>query len=99
MENLKSFPPGPLTPFRETSSFDWKTLKLFLEGDDEDVLDFKYKIWRYMETQPEFARSHENETLDAKRRRCMNQIKCIVDQNIASDDDILSNPMKVDSRI
>ena len=41
-EILKPFPPGPLSPYRESASFDWRTMKLFLEG--EDLLRFKVTI-------------------------------------------------------
>ena len=38
-EILKDFPPGPLDLYRKKASFDWKQMKLFIEG--EDVLKFK----------------------------------------------------------
>ena len=40
-EILKDFPPGPLDLYRKRASFDWKQMKLFIEG--EDVLKFKVK--------------------------------------------------------
>ena len=41
-EILKPFPPGPLTPYRKNASFDWRKMKLFLEG--EDIVRFKVCI-------------------------------------------------------
>ena len=38
-EILKDFPPGPLDLYRKKASFDWKQMKLFIEG--EDILKFK----------------------------------------------------------
>ena len=41
-EILKDFPPGPLDLYRKRASFDWKQMKLFIEG--EDVLKFKVEV-------------------------------------------------------
>lgn len=31
---LEDFPPGPLDRYRKKASFDWKMMKVFLEGED-----------------------------------------------------------------
>ncbi len=31
-EILQDFTPGPLSPYRENATFDWKKMKLFLDG-------------------------------------------------------------------
>ena len=41
LELMKDFPPGPLDHYRQKASFDWKKMKLFLEG--EDILRFKVR--------------------------------------------------------
>ena len=40
-EALGDFPSGPLDRYRKSASFDWKKMKLFVEG--EDVLKFKVR--------------------------------------------------------
>ena len=44
LELMKDFPPGPLDHYRQKASFDWKKMKLFLEG--EDILRFKVRMVR-----------------------------------------------------
>ena len=41
-EILKDFPSSPLDLYRKRASFDWKRMKLFIDG--EDVLKFKVKV-------------------------------------------------------
>lgn len=45
-EILQDFHPGPLDKYRKKASFDWKRLKVLLEG--EDILRFKvlYNAWK-----------------------------------------------------
>ena len=39
LELLKDFPPGPLDEYRKRASFDWKKMRIFLDG--EDIIRFK----------------------------------------------------------
>lgn len=39
LELLTDHKPGPLDVYRKLSSFDWKTMKLFMDG--EDITRFK----------------------------------------------------------
>ena len=41
LELLKDFPPGPLDEYRKKATFDWKKMRLFLDG--EDILRFKVR--------------------------------------------------------
>lgn len=46
MEDLSfvpDLPNGPLDKYRKTSSFDWKRLKLALEGDNIELLKLKVR--------------------------------------------------------
>lgn len=46
MEDLSfvpDLPSGPLDKYRKTSSFDWKRLKLALEGDNIELLKLKVR--------------------------------------------------------
>ena len=47
-EILKDFLPGPLDLYRKKASFDWKQMKLFIEG--EEVL--KFKVWLLLAVVP-----------------------------------------------
>ena len=39
---LKDFPPGPLDTYRKKASFDWKMMKLLVDG--EDLLLYKVLV-------------------------------------------------------
>ena len=41
LEIMKDFPSGPLDVYRKKASFDWKEMKMFLDG--EDILRFKVR--------------------------------------------------------
>ncbi|XP_055712860.1 peroxisomal acyl-coenzyme A oxidase 3-like isoform X2 [Phlebotomus papatasi] len=59
------FPEGPLTQYRDAATFDWRKLKLILE--DEELLKYRYGIWKFMETHPLFAHATETQSLDSQR--------------------------------
>lgn len=42
LEYMKEFPSGPLDVYRRKASFEWKRMRLFLDG--EDILRFKVRI-------------------------------------------------------
>jgi hypothetical protein len=41
-EILQDFSPGPLDRYRKQSSFDWKSMKVFVEG--EAIMRFKVSL-------------------------------------------------------
>ena len=41
LEYMQDPKPGPLDAYRKTASFDWKAMRLFLDG--EDII--RYKVW------------------------------------------------------
>ena len=43
---LKEFPNGPLTHYRKKASFDWRKMRLFIEG--EDIVRFRVSFIFYM---------------------------------------------------
>ncbi|GAB0095270.1 Acyl-coenzyme A oxidase [Sergentomyia squamirostris] len=59
------FPKGPLTPYRDAATFDWKQMKLLLE--DAELLKYRYDIWKFMENHPLFAHPIKSLTLDEER--------------------------------
>ncbi|KAG6464381.1 hypothetical protein O3G_MSEX014474 [Manduca sexta] len=75
MEDLSfvpDLPSGPLDVYRNRSSFDWKRLKLALEGDIE-LLKLKYRIWQTLERDPLFA--HSPVTLSVEEQKRMTQLQ------------------------
>ncbi|KAL1471712.1 hypothetical protein MTO96_023539 [Rhipicephalus appendiculatus] len=54
LEYMPSFPSGPLDSYRKLASFDWRKLKVALEG--EDIIRFKAKVFKTLENDPLFAR-------------------------------------------
>ncbi|XP_058800086.1 peroxisomal acyl-coenzyme A oxidase 3 isoform X3 [Phymastichus coffea] len=71
---------GPLDVYRKKASFDWKLLKLHLEG--EDTIRFQNKMWDFMEKSPAFEQPTKSLTLDESRRRANAQIKAIVENDV-----------------
>ncbi|KAG8178396.1 hypothetical protein JTE90_005288 [Oedothorax gibbosus] len=52
---FQDFPPGPLDEYRKKATFDWKSLKFALEG--EDISKYQLYIWKVLEADPLFQRS------------------------------------------
>ncbi|CAH0701547.1 unnamed protein product [Spodoptera exigua] len=79
MEDLSfvpDLPSGPLDKYRKTASFDWKRLKLALEGDIE-LLKLKYKIWQTLEKDPLFAHNTVSPSVEEQKRITQLQLKKI----------------------
>ncbi|CAK1581491.1 unnamed protein product [Parnassius mnemosyne] len=79
MEDLSFIPEllsGPLDVYRNTASFDWKRLKLSIEGDIE-LLKLKYKIWRTLERDPLFAHNQVTPSVEEQKRLTQLQLKKI----------------------
>ncbi|XP_075969978.1 peroxisomal acyl-coenzyme A oxidase 3 [Anticarsia gemmatalis] len=79
MEDLSfvpDLPSGPLDVYRKSSSFDWKRLKLALEGDIE-LLKLKYKIWHALEKDPLFAHNTVTPSVEEQKRITQLQVKKI----------------------
>ncbi|KAL0099821.1 hypothetical protein PUN28_019911 [Cardiocondyla obscurior] len=77
---LKDLPRGPLDSYRKRATFDWKSLKLSLEG--EDCVQFQAKLWQLIETHPVFRKSAWPKSLDEIRKRCNSQIEVLCDNGI-----------------
>ncbi|KHN86700.1 Peroxisomal acyl-coenzyme A oxidase 3 [Toxocara canis] len=66
MELLNAeFPDGPLTPYRAKATFDWRELKVFLEG--EDSIRFKHRIYKALSMDPLFHRDWRSLSLRESR--------------------------------
>ncbi|VVD00394.1 unnamed protein product [Leptidea sinapis] len=79
MEELNFIPnlaSGPLDVYRNSASFNWKQLKLALEGDIE-LLRLKYKIWKTLEEDPLFAHHVVTPPVEELKRITQLQLKKI----------------------
>ncbi|KAL4707427.1 hypothetical protein ACJJTC_008612 [Scirpophaga incertulas] len=88
MEDLSfipDIPSGPLDVYRNSASFDWKRLKLALEGDIE-LLKLKYKIWDTLEKDPLFAHSHVTPSIDEQKRITQKQLQKINEYKFLTND-------------
>ncbi|CAH2086047.1 unnamed protein product [Euphydryas editha] len=79
MEDLSfipELPNGPLDVYRNGASFNWKRLKLALDGDI-DQLKLKYKVWRTLEKDPLFAHPAITPSVEEQKRMTQIQVKKI----------------------
>ncbi|XP_066998217.2 peroxisomal acyl-coenzyme A oxidase 3 isoform X2 [Anabrus simplex] len=91
-ELLPDFPRGPLDKYRKQASFDWRKLKVFLEG--EDLIRFKVHIWKTLESDPLFHHSAETHSLDECRYLSTVRYHRIHDYDFLPKDEAMTNPMK-----
>uniref|UniRef100_A0A0A1XQ08 Acyl-coenzyme A oxidase n=1 Tax=Zeugodacus cucurbitae TaxID=28588 RepID=A0A0A1XQ08_ZEUCU len=60
------FKTGPLTKYRQLSTFCYKRMNVLLEG--EEHIRLKHRIWNFMEKHPDFQRELETPSLDRQRQ-------------------------------
>ncbi|KAI5641659.1 acyl-CoA oxidase domain-containing protein [Phthorimaea operculella] len=82
---LPDLPSGPLDVYRKNASFDWKQLKLALEGDI-DLLKLKYKVWKTLENDPLFAHSAIRPSVEEQKRITQLQLKRINEYKFLTDE-------------
>lgn len=88
---MPSFPPGPLDKYRKLASFDWRKLKVALEG--EDIIRFKAKVFKTLENDPLFARQpYDNITLEEHRLLCFRRMKRVFEYQFYSQEEFFQNP-------
>ena len=90
-EALPQFPPGPLDFYRKQASFDWRKMKLLLEG--EEVIKFKNYIVDTLKADPLFHRTpHEELSREESRRLTFLRLKKLNEYNFVDENLILLNP-------
>ncbi|XP_043467966.1 peroxisomal acyl-coenzyme A oxidase 3-like [Leptopilina heterotoma] len=82
MEVLPDLPIGPLDDYRKHASFNWKSLKVHLEG--EENVRLQAKLWNVINSHREFRKSKKGLSLDETRRKCVNQLNILI-KNLPSD--------------
>ncbi|XP_033231258.1 peroxisomal acyl-coenzyme A oxidase 3 [Belonocnema kinseyi] len=90
METLDDLPKGPLDAYRKRASFNWKSLKVHLEG--EDSVRLKAKMWDMVRSAPVLHKSNKSLTLDEYRRKCVKLIQYVLDKK---PDEILYWPIEL----
>uniref|UniRef100_A0A4X2M5A4 Acyl-coenzyme A oxidase n=1 Tax=Vombatus ursinus TaxID=29139 RepID=A0A4X2M5A4_VOMUR len=91
---LPDLPKGPLCIYRAKSSFNWKELLLFLDG--EDMIILKKRIFSAFENDPLFAH-HPGEELSIEKYRELNFLRCrrLFEYDFFSIQEMMKNPLKI----
>ncbi|XP_072943546.1 peroxisomal acyl-coenzyme A oxidase 3-like [Epargyreus clarus] len=82
---VPDLPSGPLDVYRNNSTFNWKLLKLALEGDI-DLLRLKYKIWHTLEKDPLFSHHTITPPVEEQKRITQLQLKKINEYKFISNE-------------
>uniref|UniRef100_T1K448 Acyl-coenzyme A oxidase n=1 Tax=Tetranychus urticae TaxID=32264 RepID=T1K448_TETUR len=94
IECIPDWPKGPLDDARAKATFDWKTMRLVLDGDT--VVCFKHKVWSVLANDPIFKRTPwEEYNRDEERRLTFLRLKRLVDYKLASEEEYLNQPHKI----
>ncbi|XP_043467952.1 peroxisomal acyl-coenzyme A oxidase 3-like [Leptopilina heterotoma] len=75
MELIHNLPNGPLDEYRKRASFNWKSLKLHLEG--EDFVQSQENLWNFIKNRQEFQYPKESLNLDDTRKRAYRQVMAL----------------------
>ncbi|XP_039308028.1 peroxisomal acyl-coenzyme A oxidase 3 isoform X2 [Solenopsis invicta] len=65
---IADLPKGPLDAYRKRATFDWKSFKLALDG--EECVRYQKKLWQLVESHPAFQKLTWPTSLDEIRKRC-----------------------------
>lgn len=90
-EIMPDFPPGPLDNYRRRASFDWRKMRLLRDG--EEILRFKHKVSKTLESDSVFFR-HPSEELsrDEHRRLTLVRMKKLIKFELLDEDEFYANP-------
>ncbi|XP_074600779.1 peroxisomal acyl-coenzyme A oxidase 3-like [Brevipalpus obovatus] len=92
MESMPDWPQGPLDSYRCRATFDWRKMKLLMEG--EDIIKFKNKVWTTLANDPLFGRNPwDEESRDEERRKTLMQMKRLIEYNFITEEEFIRNPM------
>lgn len=91
LEMMPDFAPGPLDIYRRRATFDWRKMRLLRDG--EEIVRFKHKIWKTLESDSIFFR-HPSEELsrDEHRRLCLIRMKRLIEFELLDEDQFYANP-------
>ncbi|XP_062850284.1 peroxisomal acyl-coenzyme A oxidase 3 [Trichomycterus rosablanca] len=93
-KDITELPKGPLDDYRKKSSFNWKEMLRFMEG--EEIIAFKQYIFHTLENDPLFARQPgEDVSVEMKRDITFQRCKQLFRYDFLTRDEIMQNPFKV----
>jgi acyl-CoA oxidase len=75
---------GPLNDYRQLAKFDWKLLRVYLEG--EDRLKAKYVIWNRLEKEELFQRTGKTPSVDDQKKLAAMRMKRVVEIGFLPDE-------------
>lgn len=103
-ELISEFPPGPLDEYRKKASFDWRKLKLFLEGEERiryevsfDILQlrlvlepfaFQNQIYGIMAKDPIFSRPPTTPSLEENRNLTFKRLRRLHEYGIVCHNEV-----------
>nr|XP_048704940.1 peroxisomal acyl-coenzyme A oxidase 3 isoform X2 [Caretta caretta] len=91
---LPDFPEGPLCEYRKRASFSWKEMAVYI--DEEDLIQFKNRIFSAFENDPVFARyPGEDVTLEKYRELTFLRCKRLFEYEFLKLEDIMEKPLKI----
>jgi acyl-CoA oxidase len=91
-ELISDWPSGPLSDYRRMASFNWKRMKLLIEG--EECIRFKSKVWQILEKDPLFHQRPEQEmTREEERKITFLRMKRLLEYQFLSEEEFMVNPM------
>ncbi|KAK9511235.1 hypothetical protein O3M35_005831 [Rhynocoris fuscipes] len=91
--NIVDLPKGPLDHYRKLASFDWKEMRIAVEG--KDAIEVKSRIWEKMENDTLFQRSNEPQSFDELRKLSALRMKRLKQWDLLSLPELLDNPLKI----
>uniref|UniRef100_A0A8C6LUC7 Acyl-coenzyme A oxidase n=1 Tax=Nothobranchius furzeri TaxID=105023 RepID=A0A8C6LUC7_NOTFU len=87
------FPSGPLDVYRKKSSFSWRDMVHFIDG--EDNVKFKQHVFQTLENDPLFARQPgEDIPMDKKRELNFLRMKQLFRYNFLTKEEMMADPRK-----
>lgn len=75
--DLPSTSASPLTAYRKNAKFDWKLLRIYIEG--ENCLRAKYEIWNKLESEPLFNRPSVTPSADEQQKLAALRVKRVME--------------------
>jgi acyl-CoA oxidase len=88
---LPDWPQGPLTEYRRRATFDWRKMKVLLDG--EEVTKFKAQVWAVLEQDPLFNRPPWEELSRAEYRKLtFLRMRRLMEYDFLNEDDFIMNP-------
>ncbi|XP_062300295.1 peroxisomal acyl-coenzyme A oxidase 3 [Scomber scombrus] len=93
MDKVADLPSGPLDIYRQKTSFNWKEMLCFIEG--EETLAFKQHVFKTLENDPLFART-PGEDVPVEKMRELNflRVKQLFRYDFMTTEESMSDPLR-----